>query len=259
MALRQSGGSGVTEPVLSVDKLSKAFGAIRAVDQVSFTLDKGELHALIGPNGAGKSTLLAMISGLLPADQGSVRLSGENISNLSMAQRARRGIGRSFQVTSVFDDFTALENVALAVQAQLGGHGQFWRKAESNDHYQNMAKSILDRVGIAHTTKTVARGLAHGDKRLLELAIAIATKPLLLLLDEPMAGVGADKRRQISHLIRQLGNDLPILFVEHDMDVVFGIADRVSVLSQGRLIASGTPPQIRDSAEIKQLYLGETA
>lgn len=242
--------------LLAVRGLTKRFGGLTATDNLDFGVDAGELHAVIGPNGAGKTTLIAQLAGVLQPDAGTILLDGENITSLSAHERVRRGLARSYQVTNVFPRFSALENVALAVQARDGSSFRFWRPVASERHLAEAALALLDRVGI-HSRATVAAGrLAHGEQRQLEVALALATNPRLLLLDEPMAGMGDESDRMV-RLIESLKGTVTIVLVEHDMDVVFRLADRVSVLVTGRVLATGAPAEIRANADVRRAYLGE--
>ena len=242
-------------PVLQADKLTKAFGALMATFEVSLELNVGEIHALIGPNGAGKTTLLAQLSGQLPADKGRVLFQGEDITRLPMPLRAKRGIARSFQITAVLPSFSVLENVAIAVQSRSKHHFHFWRVARHDTSLNAKAHEVLARTGLADQAHTLARNLSHGQKRQLELAMALATDPTVLLLDEPMAGMGPSETARMTELIAGLKANHAILLVEHDMDVVFKLADRVSVLVYGRVIASGSPAEVRANPEVQRAYL----
>jgi len=247
----------MADPLLVCQGLSKNFGALAALADVELGVVPGEIHALIGPNGAGKTTLLSLISGLLAADSGRILLEGRDITRLSMPARARAGLARSFQITSIFPEFTALENTALAVQARQGGHGRFWRRADRDEALNGPAREALALTGLADQAAVPARNLAHGQKRQLELAMAAATAPRLLLLDEPMAGVGEAERRAMGDLLLTLKRHHAILLVEHDMESVFRLADRVSVLVYGRIIATGGPEAIRADEAVQKAYLKE--
>ena len=240
--------------VLELTGLRKAFGALVVTDDVSLDLRDGECHALIGPNGAGKTTLIHQVSGHLAPDGGRVRLAGDDVTALPMHARARRGLARSFQITSVIPGFTALENVALAVQGRE--RGRWWSRAEG-DALEMPAREALDRVGLAPRADTHASDLSHGERRSLELAIAIAMRPRAMLLDEPMAGMGREESAALVETLRALKAEVPLLLVEHDMDAVFALADRVSVLEYGRIIATGTPDAIRSDPAVRAAYLGE--
>jgi branched-chain amino acid transport system ATP-binding protein len=242
--------------LLAVRGLTKRFGGLTATDHLDFGVDAGELHAVIGPNGAGKTTLIAQLAGVLQPDAGTILLDGENITSLSAHERVRRGLARSYQVTNVFPRFSALENVALAVQARDGSSFRFWRPVASERHLAEAALALLDRVGIRSRAAVAAGRLAHGEQRQLEVALALATNPRLLLLDEPMAGMGDESDRMV-RLIESLKGSVTIVLVEHDMDAVFRLADRVSVLVTGRLLATGAPAEIRANADVHRAYLGE--
>jgi branched-chain amino acid transport system ATP-binding protein len=251
----------MTEPVLAVRGLSKLFGAVCAAENVSLDLYPGEVHALIGPNGAGKSTLVAQIAGALAPDAGSIHLAGEDITRLSVAGRARRGLGRSFQVSSLAMEASALRNVMLGVQGrQDGPRGsclRFWRPVRDDHRLVEPAMRALTRVGLAERAHVSAAALSHGERRQLDLACALALSPRALLLDEPMAGLGPEGGARITALLHELKAQAPILLIEHDMDAVFSLADRVSVLVYGRIIASGTVDAIRAHPEVREAYLGE--
>ena len=249
----------MSSPVLAVEDLCLRFGGLLATDHVSFAVEPGELRGIIGPNGAGKSTLIAQLAGDRRPDSGRVALNGADVTHLPGHARARRGLGRSFQITSVFGDFTALANVALAVQAGMGSSLRFWRPVDQDRAVMEPARALLSRVGLERRAEVLAGELAHGEKRALELAIALAQRPTLLLLDEPLAGMGPDEAARMVELLAALKGTLTILLVEHDMDAVFSLADRISVLVYGRLVATGTPSEIRAHAEVRQAYLGEDA
>lgn len=247
----------MAETLLEVSELRKSFGGLVATDSVSLDVAGDEVHAVIGPNGAGKTTFIAQISGALRPDDGSIRFRGADITRLSTPQRARRGLARSFQITSIFRDVTAADNVALAVQAHDGHSFRFWRDARQDPRLRDPARAVLEQVGLADRRDVVAGELAHGEQRQLELAMAIASEPALLLLDEPMAGMGAEESARMVELLGGLKGKIGILLVEHDMDAVFALADRITVLVRGRAIATGDPRQIRDDEQVRQAYLGE--
>ena len=244
-------------PLLAIDGLSKSFGALRVTDDVSLAVRAGELHALIGPNGAGKTTLIHQLSGILPSDAGRVVFDGTDVTALSLAARTRRGLVRSFQITSILPGFTALENVALAAQARSGSSFRFIGPAALEAALNATALSALDDVGIAARGHVRAGLLSHGEKRLLELAIAIAAAPKLLLLDEPLAGLGQEETSACIALLNRLKQRFTIVLVEHDMDAVFALADRVSVLVHGRVLATGLPAGIRANPDVRIAYLGD--
>jgi branched-chain amino acid transport system ATP-binding protein len=243
--------------MLQIDSLSKRFGGIVASDGITLNVPRGELHAVIGPNGAGKTTLIAQLSGQLTPDTGSVRFNGEDITPLPMHGRSLRGLARSFQITSIFPDFTALDNVILAVQAHAGHSFRFWRAARREPSLRDPALAALERVGLGPRANTVASALSHGEHRQLELAMALAGQPRMLLLDEPMAGMGPDESARMVKLMRELKGELTILLIEHDMEAVFALADRITVLVYGRVIASGRPEEIRANSQVRDAYLGE--
>jgi branched-chain amino acid transport system ATP-binding protein len=247
----------VSAPLLLVENLTKRFGAVTVSDGVSLELASGRLRALIGPNGAGKTSLINQISGALAPDLGRILFAGEDVTRLDMAERARRGLVRSFQIASLFPDYTALDNVALAVQARSGGSFRFFARAARAADLNEEAMRALRRVGLEGRASRVAGALSHGERRLLEIAVAIACRPRLLLLDEPFAGLGAEESQQALSLLHELKREFTILLVEHDMDAVFSLADDISVLVGGRLLASGPPEMIRESAEVRAAYLGE--
>ena len=242
--------------LLTVEKLSKNFGALRASDGIDFEVAEGETHAVIGPNGAGKTTFIGQLAGNLRPDSGRIAFAGEDITRLPAARRARKGLARSFQITSVYLDFTALQNVALAVQAHSGRSG-FWRDARKDESLVSPAREFLERVGLGSRLDVLAANLAHGEQRQLEVAMALATRPRLLLLDEPMAGMGTEESQRMIALLASLKRRQTIVLVEHDMDAVFRLADRISVLVYGRVIATDTPEKIRANEEVRKAYLGE--
>jgi branched-chain amino acid transport system ATP-binding protein len=249
----------MAEPVLDLRGVSKSFGALCATDDVWLTLMPGEIHALIGPNGAGKSTLMALISGRLKPDAGSIHFRGQEISGLSVAQRARLGLGRSFQISSLIPEYSARRNLMLALQARQGHPYRFLWPVRADRSLAEPARSILARVGLEGRASVPSAKLSHGERRLLEIAVALALEPKAFLLDEPMAGMGADGARQLTAFLDRLRAEAPILLVEHDMDAVFALADRVSVLSGGRVIAAGPVAEIRANPEVRRAYLGEDA
>jgi branched-chain amino acid transport system ATP-binding protein len=247
----------MAEHLLQLDGVVKCFGGLAASDSVDLAVRPDEIHALIGPNGAGKTTLVHLISGALRADAGGVWFAGTDITALSMHERVKRGLARSYQVTSIFRRLTVLENAALAVQAGAGSSLRFWIPASNEARLYHDAREVLARVGLSERAGVVAGKLAHGEQRQLEVALALATRPRLLLLDEPMAGMGPDESARMVTLIAELREHVTLLLIEHDMDAVFKLADRISVLVSGRVIASGTPDEIRASAEVRRAYLGD--
>jgi len=247
----------VADALLEIDQLSKRFGGITASDAISLTVPVGELHAVIGPNGAGKTTLIGQLAGELVPDTGRICFAGKDITTLPGWRRNLLGLARSFQITSLFLDFTVLDNVALAVQAHAGHSFHFWHDARSETVLREPARAALARVGLAARADSVVSRLSHGEHRQLEIAVALATRPRMLLLDEPMAGMGPDESARMVALMRELKRDHTILLIEHDMEAVFALADRITVLVYGRIIASGSPQEIRANAEVRQAYLGE--
>jgi len=245
----------MAEPVLAVEGLEKSYGALRVTDGVTLDLRPGEIHALIGPNGAGKSTLIGQIAGSLRPDAGRVRLMGRDVTRLSVAARARRGLGRTFQVTSVAGEVTALGNVMLSVQGRFGPWG-FLRPVMRDRRLTGPARAALARFDLGNRADVPADELSHGERRQLELAMALAPGPRLLLLDEPMAGLGAGGVGPLSAILAELKAATPMLLVEHDMDAVFRLADRVSVLAEGRIVFAGPPASVRASALVRTIYLG---
>jgi branched-chain amino acid transport system ATP-binding protein len=247
----------VAEPLLSVRGLRKRFGGLVATDGVDLDVAEGETLAVIGPNGAGKTTLIAQLSGDLAPDAGTIRFAGEDVTALPAPARSGRGFARSFQITSIFREFSALDNVALAVQAHAGHSFRFWRRAREERALREPARAVLAQVGLGARADVEAGALAHGEQRQLEIAMALATRPRLLLLDEPVAGMGVDESQRMVALLRTLRGRHTIVLVEHDMDVVFALADRISVMVYGRVIATGAPEAIRGNAEVRRAYLGE--
>jgi len=249
----------MAEPIIQVRNLSKSFGGLKATDDVSLDLLPGEIHALIGPNGAGKTTLIQQISGALQPTAGSIRLLGQEVTGLGVAARARLGLGRTFQISSLALDFSALRNVMLAVQSRQGSSFRFFGSVMRDPTLTGPAMEALTRVGLAARATIPASELSHGERRQLEIAIALALGSKALLLDEPMAGMGQEGSRALTRLLGELRSQTPILLVEHDMDAVFALADRISVLVYGRIIASGTVAEIRGHPEVRAAYLGTAA
>jgi branched-chain amino acid transport system ATP-binding protein len=247
----------VAEALLRVEKLVRRFGGIVATDHVSLDVARGELHAIIGPNGAGKTTLISQLTGQLLPHSGAIHLGGRDITRVPAWRRSALGLARSFQITSLLPDFTAQDNVALAAQAHDGHSFHFWGNARKVTHLRKAAQDALDRVGLGHRADIVVSRLSHGEQRELELAVALATRPQLLLLDEPMAGLGITESARMVKLLQELRREVTIVLVEHDMDAVFALADRISVLVYGRVIASGVPAEIRKDEEVKRAYLGD--
>ena len=249
----------MAEALLALERLRKAYGALVVTDDVSLDIRPGELHAIIGPNGAGKTTLVHQISGLSRPDSGRILFDGRDVTALSMAYRVRHGLARSFQITSVLPGFSALENVALAVQARSGTSFRFFGDAAAEPTLNEPAMGYLNLVGLQARAGLRAGELSHGEKRQLELAVALATEPKLLLLDEPLAGTGHEDAARVIDVLRHLKGRYAIVLIEHDMDAVFALADRISVLVYGRVIATGSPESVRASAEVRSAYLGEEA
>lgn len=246
----------MTEPLLRTEGLSKHFGALQVCRNFNLTIWPGELHALIGPNGAGKTTVLNLLGGLLKADDGSLCFNGHDITRLPVHRRARLGLARAFQVTSVFNTFTVLENLALAVQARQGTGFRFWTCAAHDRRLSEPAAEVMERMGLANRGHIPAGSLSHGERRQLEMGMALATEPAMMLLDEPMAGLGPGGTLKLSELISGLKGEVTILLVEHDMQAVFSLADRISVLVQGEVVATGTPEEIKDNRLVQEAYLG---
>ena len=246
----------MSRAVLELQGLNKSFGALHATRDLSFCVNAGEIHALIGPNGAGKTTLIQQIYGALKPDTGHVLLNGKDITSLPVPGRVRAGIGRSFQISNVLMDFTVLENGIIAEQARLGQSFRFLRPAFDDPDLIAGARKILARVGLDDRADQRVGDLAHGERRMLELGLALATAPQLLLLDEPMAGAGPEESQRMSQIIETFRGKLAILLIEHDMDAVFRLADRITVLVEGAVIASGTADEISNSAAVQTAYLG---
>jgi branched-chain amino acid transport system ATP-binding protein len=251
-------GGAVADALLRIKDLTKRFGGVVASDGIVLDVAQGELHAVIGPNGAGKTTLIGQLTGEIVPDTGRVWFDGADITPLASHRRSQLGLARSFQITSLFLDMTALDNVALAVQAHAGHSFRFWRNARRDPALREPAAATLARVGLAHRADTLVSKLSHGEHRQLEIAMALATRPRMLLLDEPMAGMGLEESARMVAILRELKRDLTILLIEHDMEVVFALADRISVLVYGRVITTGTPDAIRANAEVREAYLGDS-
>jgi branched-chain amino acid transport system ATP-binding protein len=240
-----------------VENLVRRFGGIVATDHVSLEVARGELHAIIGPNGAGKTTLISQLTGQLLPHAGAIYLAGQDITRVPAYRRSALGLARSFQITSLLPDFTAIDNVALAAQAHDGHSFRFWGNARKESGLRATALAAMQRVGLVEGANTLVSKLSHGEQRELELAVALATSPQVLLLDEPMAGLGITESARMVKLLQELRREVTIVLVEHDMDAVFALADRISVLVYGRVIASGAPSEIRQNEEVKRAYLGE--
>ncbi len=247
----------MAEPVLQLDNVRKNFGGLRVTDSVTLEIMPGEMHALIGPNGAGKTTLINQISGLLSPDDGRIFFAGRDVTQAEPFTRAALGLARTFQITSVLPGFTALENVSLAVQARAGSSYRFFGDAAAEPALNEPAMAALAEVGLAERAHVTAAHLSHGEKRALELAIALAMQPKLLLLDEPMAGTGPEETAKLVAVLQRLKGRFPMLLVEHDMHAVFALADRISVLIYGRILASGAPEEVRNDPQVISAYLGD--
>ncbi|WP_108879756.1 ATP-binding cassette domain-containing protein [Anderseniella sp. Alg231-50] len=247
----------MAETMLDIQGLKKSFGGVVATDSVTLGVEAGELHAIIGPNGAGKTTLIAQLSGDLTPDAGHVVFNGKDITTVPTHRRSHFGLARSFQITSVFMGLSVIDNVALAVQAHDGHSFRFWQPATTQARLRKPALEVLEKVGLANRAGTIASAMSHGERRQLEIAMALATDPSFLLLDEPMAGMGVEESAAMVSILRSLKGEKTILLVEHDMDAVFALADRISVLVYGRIIATGKPEDIRKNADVRSAYLGE--
>jgi branched-chain amino acid transport system ATP-binding protein len=247
----------MSDPLLQVIGLHKSFGALLATNDLSFQVQTGELHALIGPNGAGKTTLVNQLSGDLRPDDGKILFGGRDITTLKAHRRARLGIARSFQITQIFEGMTVAENLGLALLAGTGGNFHFFRHWRTSSRINTELTAALTRFDLLHHADQPAGSLSHGEKRQLEVGMALVVRPRLLILDEPMAGLGPGGTVELTKIIRQLKGELTILLVEHDMDVVFSLADHITVLVYGHQIASGSPEEIRTNPEVRKAYLGE--
>ncbi|HPG02888.1 MAG TPA: ABC transporter ATP-binding protein [Rhodoblastus sp.] len=246
----------MADVILAVDRLMKSFGGLRATNDLSLEVLRGECHAIIGPNGAGKTTFISQLQGMLAPDAGTITLNGRDITGEPAHRRARLGIARSFQITSLVPDFSVLDHAALAVQARLGHSFRFWKNARRDPALVAPAREAVQTVGLASRENTLARDLSHGEARQLELAIAIAQQPKLLLLDEPMAGMGRKDGVAMTELLARLKRDYSIILIEHDMQAVFSLADRISVLVAGHIIKTGAPEVIRTDPDVRAAYLG---
>jgi len=247
----------MADPILQARNLTKHFGGLVAVDDVSLAVCPGQLHALIGPNGAGKSTLINLLSGELRASSGQIIFQGREIGRLAPEQRSRIGIGRSYQKTNIFPSFTALENCRLAAQSRQPRPLAWWRDARGYESVMVKAQQALAAVSLSQRAGDLAFGLSHGEQRQLEIAMCLATEPRLLLLDEPLAGMGTEESLRMIELIKRLSANHAILLIEHDMDAVFQLAQVLTVMVDGRLLASGTPEEIRADRAAQAAYLGE--
>ena len=245
------------EPLLSINKLTKSFGGIIATDDITLNINRNEVHAIIGPNGAGKTTLMAQISGLVSQERGTIFFKGQNITYLPPYKRSQLGLARSFQITSIFRELSVIDNVSLAVQADSGHSYRFWHPANKDKKLIESALSTLHLVGLESQSYMQAGRISHGEQRLLEIAISLATNPALLLLDEPMAGMGIEEGVRMIEMLKTLKETKTLLFIEHDMDAVFQLAERVSVLVYGKIVASGPPDIITQDIHAQEAYLGE--
>lgn len=249
----------MADPILDIRNISKSFGALKASDDVSLTLNPGEIHALIGPNGAGKSTLIAQISGALKPDSGQVLFAGEDITAMPQPARARMGLARTFQVSAIAPEFTVLQNTVLGAIGASRRPFRLFTRAMKDPVLQQTAQTALERVGLFDRSEARASDISHGERRQLEVAIALTLTPRAFLMDEPMAGLGAGGSARLTGFLQELKAEAPILLVEHDMDAVFALADRISVLVYGRVIAQGTPAEIRANKDVRDAYLGDAA
>lgn len=249
----------MTDWLLSTEALDKRFGAVVASEALSLRVRRGEIHALIGPNGAGKTTVINQLAGEIAPDAGAIRFDGRDITRWSVDRRARLGLARTFQISMLFDELSVADNLSLGVQPRLGHSYRFWRRADRDPALTAPTRMLLEELALAPLAGQRAGSLAHGDRRRLELAMALAGQPKMLLLDEPMAGTGPESSRDVAHLLANLKGRITMLLVEHDMDVVFTIADSVSVMVAGRCIATGTPEAIRADPAVRRAYLGEDA
>ena len=247
----------MTDALLDIKNLDKSFGALKATDNVSLTLRAGEIHAVIGPNGAGKSTLIKQIAGGLAPDSGRILFDGRDVTELSTAARARAGLGRTFQISSLAMEYTVLQNTVLGALGHQGAVWQFFKPVMKNKELRDQGMAALVRVGLAELAAKRTADLSHGQRRLLEVAVALTLKPRVFLMDEPMAGLGPDGARKLTGFLDELRAQAPILLVEHDMDAVFALADRISVLVYGQIIATGSADEIRANPEVRTAYLGE--
>lgn len=245
------------EPILVLESVRKAYGALTVSDDVSMSVERGAVHALIGPNGAGKTTLVGQIAGQILSDAGTILFDGRNITREPIHARSHLGLARTFQITSMLPAFTVLDNVAVAAQAHAGHSFRFLRPVAAEASLNDKAMRALEAVGLADRAPMLAGALSHGEKRRLEIAIALATEPSLLLLDEPMAGVGREETERLVATLQALRGQVSLLLIEHDMQAVFALADRITVLDYGRVIAEDTPDAIRANSEVRAAYLGE--
>lgn len=249
----------MSDPILKVQGISKSFGALKASDNISLDLRVGEIHALIGPNGAGKSTLIQQVSGGIKSDEGSIHFSGSDVSFMSVDKRAKLGLARTFQISALPMEYTVLENVVLGLVGNGGHSFQFFTPIMNDKHMLKRARSVLERVELIDHANTATSSLSHGQRRQLEVAVALTLSPKALLMDEPMAGMGIDGSKRLTALLRELKKEAPILLVEHDMDAVFALADRISVLVYGKIIATGNADEIKSNPQVQLAYLGDAS
>ena len=247
----------MADPLLKIRDLNKHFGGIVATDHVNLSVEQGLIHAIIGPNGAGKTTLIAQLSGQIRSDSGDIEFGGHDITGYNTARRAREGLARSFQITSVVMPMTLLQNVMLAVQGGSGHSFRFWAPVSKDSEMEAAAMESLGEVGLADRANRIAANVSHGEQRQLEVAMALAMKPRMLLLDEPMAGMGKEEGAMMVEILNRLKGEMTILLVEHDMDAVFSLADRLSVLVNGHIIATDTVENIRSNDDVQKAYLGD--
>jgi len=247
----------MTETVLEISNLSKQFGGVKASDNISLAIHANEIHAVIGPNGAGKTTLVSQLSGSLQPDGGTIRFRGKDITSLPTFKRSALGLARSFQITSLIMSLSVLDNVALGVQAHRGHSFRFWKPARAIKPLRDRAREILEQIELTGQDDRKVSSLSHGERRQVEIAVALATDPTLLLLDEPMAGMGSSESAQMVQILKRMKGEKTIVLIEHDMDVVFALADRISVLVYGQIIATGSPDEIRQNEDVRRAYLGE--
>ena len=247
----------MVEPVLEISNLSKQFGGVKATDNITLSIETNEIHAIIGPNGAGKTTLVSQLSGGLQADDGTIRFQGQDITSLPTFKRSALGLARSFQITSLIMSMSVLDNIALGVQAHRGHSFRFWKPARSIRELRDRAGEILEQIELVERADSKVSSLSHGERRQVEIAVALATDPVLLLLDEPMAGMGASESAQMVQILKRMKGEKTIVLIEHDMDAVFALADRISVLVYGKIIATGSPDEIRQNEDVRRAYLGE--
>ena len=248
----------MTEILLKTEKLTKSFGGLIAINELSMEVEEGEIHAVIGPNGAGKTTLIAQLSGSLRPDSGRIFFQKQDITQLPEYSRSSLGLSRSFQITSVLQNFSALDNVAIAVQAKAGHSFRFWNKARKATDLREPALNVLEKIGLSERVHVPASSLSHGEQRQLELAMALATQPKMLLLDEPMAGMGVEESQRMGEILTELKESHTLVLIEHDMNAVFALADRITVLVYGQSIACDTPQKIRSNQKVREAYLGES-